>query len=72
MIDDPVTRFWAAPDEALFSIPIIAQVLGCSVAKLERDRWQGRGLKLIKIDGMVRARKADVLQRIKECEGVAA
>lgn len=66
--DDPVKRFWAAPDEALFAIPVIAQVLGCSVAKLERDRWQGRGLKLIKIDGLVRARKGDVLRRIAECE----
>ncbi|MBV9180438.1 MAG: DNA-binding protein [Acidobacteria bacterium] len=65
---DPVARFWAAPDEALFAMPTIAVVLGCSVAKLERDRWQGRGIKFRKIDGLVRARKADVVARIQECE----
>ena len=65
---DPVSRFWNAPDEALFSIPVIAEVLDCSAAKIERDRWKGRGLKLIKLDGMVRARKSDVLAWISECE----
>jgi hypothetical protein len=72
---DPVAAFWNAPDDALFPIPVIAMVLDCSKAKLERDRWarEGVGALFFKIDGMVRVRKGDLVAHMrKQREAVAA
>jgi hypothetical protein len=65
---DTVAMFWSAPDDALFTIAVVAKVLGCSAAKLERDRWQNRGTGALffKIDGMVRARKGDLVAHMRK------
>ncbi len=39
----------------------VAAYLGCSTAKLERDRWAGTGIPYIKVGRLVRYRKSDVL-----------
>jgi hypothetical protein len=59
-------QFWGSPDEALHPTPVIAAVFDSSEAKLERDRWQGVGLPYVKIDGLVRYRKSDVLAQIEK------
>lgn len=54
--------FDTAPQSTLFDQKTISIVLGCSTAKLERDRWQGGGIPFIKIGRLVKYRKADVLK----------
>ena len=59
--DAAISSFYAASDEALFTQDIIAAVLDCSEAKLERDRWAGNGIPYIKFERFVRYRKSDCL-----------
>jgi hypothetical protein len=58
---DLVAEFNRLPDIALVSQKIVAILLDCSEAKLERDRWAGTGLPFVKVGGLVRYRKADIL-----------
>lgn len=53
--------FYSAPDESLYGQTVIADVIDCSEAKLERDRWAGTGIPFIKIGRKVKYRKGDVL-----------
>lgn len=55
----------AAPDDALLDENVVAAVHGCSVAKLQRDRWAGTGLPFVRCGGrMVRYRKSTVRQAL--------
>lgn len=56
-----VAEFDRLPDMALVSQKTVAILLGCSEAKLERDRWAGTGVPFVKVGRMVRYRKADIL-----------
>ncbi|MGZ8915201.1 MAG: hypothetical protein ACXW1Z_19095 [Methylobacter sp.] len=56
--------FYSAPDDALFNQIVVAHVLDCSQAKLERDRWAGTGVPFIKIGRNARYRKSTVLGAI--------
>lgn len=38
-----LSLFWSAPSSALFDQDVIATVLDCSPASLERSRWSGIG-----------------------------
>jgi hypothetical protein len=58
--------FYSAPDESLYGQTVIADVIDCSEAKLERDRWAGIGIKFIKIGRKVKYRKADVLDWLNQ------
>jgi len=61
-----VDVFHTANDAALFSQPIIAEVLGCSESTLERHRQKNTGIKFVKIGNKnVRYRKRDVLDYIE-------
>lgn len=53
--------FYSAPNESLYGQTVIADVIDCSEAKLERDRWAGTGIPFIKIGRKVKYRKGDVL-----------
>lgn len=57
-----VDVFWAAPDQALFDQEVIADVRGCSTAKLERERWMGVGPRFFKDGRHCRYKKADVVK----------
>lgn len=63
---EALAEFEAAPDDALFDETVIAHVEGCSVAKKQRDRWAGTGIKLIKIGRKVKYRKSDVLDWLNQ------
>lgn len=63
-----IDEFWNASNEALFSQKEIANVLGISCAKLERDRWSGGGIPYLKLGGFIRYRKSNVLNWIKKHE----
>jgi hypothetical protein len=56
-----IQQFDEAPDSALFKQAIVAAVIGCSTALLERNRWAGGGIPFIKIKRAVRYRKSDVI-----------
>lgn len=56
-----LAHFYASSGEAWFPQHVVALVLGCSEAKLERDRWAGAGLPYSKFGRLVRYQKADVL-----------
>jgi hypothetical protein len=59
---DLIAEFDRLPDMALVPQKIVAILLGCSEAKLERDRWAGTGIPFVKLGPrMVRYRKADVV-----------
>lgn len=63
-----VAAFCAAPDNALVDEKIVAAYFGCSVEKLQRDRWANTGLPFIKIGGrLVRYRVGSVRSSLKEC-----
>ena len=57
-----LAEFNSADDSTLFNQTVIAHVLDCSTATMERDRWSGGGIPYIKINRLVRYRKADVLE----------
>jgi hypothetical protein len=63
-----VDSFWASPDESLHTEEVIAAVLVCSEAKLQNDRWRGRGLPFYRMPGGrgIRYRKSDVLAALGE------
>ncbi|MEQ1544695.1 hypothetical protein [Methyloglobulus sp.] len=58
--------FYSAPDESLYGQTVIADVIDCSKAKLERDRWAGTGIPFIKIGRQVKYRKGDVLNWLNQ------
>jgi hypothetical protein len=58
--------FYSAPDESLYGQTFIADVIDCSEAKLERDRWAGTGIPFIKIGRKVKYRKRDVLNWLNQ------
>lgn len=58
--------FYSAPDESLYGQTVIAEVIDCSEAKLERDRWAGTGIPFIKIGRKVKYRKGDVLNWLNQ------
>jgi hypothetical protein len=57
-----LAEFNSADDSTLFNQIVIAHVLDCSTSTMERDRWSGGGIPYIKINRLVRYRKADVLE----------
>jgi hypothetical protein len=60
--------FYNAHPDSLWSIPVIARVIGTTPAKIERDIFLKRGLGhacFLKIDNARRARKRDVLAYIE-------
>jgi hypothetical protein len=59
---ESLAEFNSADDSTLFNQTVIAHVLDCSTATMERDRWSGGGIPYIKINRLVRYRKADVLE----------
>ncbi|MFA5985073.1 MAG: hypothetical protein WC782_13740 [Methylococcaceae bacterium] len=61
-------EFYNAPDAALFSEPAIAIVCGFTVAKLQRDRWKGKGIPFIRLGRCVKYRKSDVLNWLNQFE----
>jgi hypothetical protein len=63
---DLVKRFWDSPDEAYLTSPVVAAGRNCSVAQLERERWQKTGPKYVKINSRVLYRKSDVLAWIQQ------
>ena len=67
-----VVEFWAAPDEALFTQPIVESVLGVSPAWCERGRWAGYGPRYLKLGHLVRYRKADILSWIDQHRPVSS
>jgi hypothetical protein len=44
-----LTEFNDAPDTTLFNQIVISHVCDCSTALLERHRWEGKGIKFLKI-----------------------
>lgn len=61
-----LSRFWDAPESAVFDQKVISIVTDRSTASLERSRWIGFGGPcFIKIGRSVRYRKCDVLDYIK-------
>jgi hypothetical protein len=62
-----IQQFCAYPPEALATTDMVAAYLGCSKAKLERDRWAGGGIPFKKISRSVRYKKADVLAYLECC-----
>jgi len=62
---DAVLRFWNAPNDAHFTQDVIELVLGCSEAKLERDRWAGVGLPYTKHGRRVLYRKGDLIGHLQ-------
>ena len=65
---ETLTLFWEAPTNALFDQNIIATVLGCSPASLERARWAGFGGPPFKRIGSrsIRYEKKSVLDWLNE------
>lgn len=63
-----IQNFYNAPDEALFDQRVVAQIRGCSLATMERDRWAGGGIPFRKIGRQVRYKKADVLSWLNSHE----
>jgi hypothetical protein len=59
--DSEVSRFWRAPDEALFKQEVVAAAIEVSPAYLERGRWAGYGPEYLKVGRLVRYRKKSVL-----------
>ena len=39
-----IAEFYSAPADAYFQRPVVAVVVKCSTAKLERDTWRGVGI----------------------------
>ena len=68
-----IAAFEAAPPSTLFPQKTIAAVLDCSLAKLERDRWEGVGVPYLKIGKAVRYRKNETTEyldsKMKVMEG---
>lgn len=56
-----VAQFHACHPDSLHSEIVVAAVIGCSVEKLQRDRWRGTGLPFVRFGRLVRYRKSDVL-----------
>ncbi len=66
---DLMREFSQAPEDALFKQTTVAAWLGCSVSKLERDRWKKAGIPFQRVGPMfVRYRKSDVLAYQKPAE----
>lgn len=61
-----VAVFWASVPESLHPESTVAEVLSCSTAKLQTDRWKGRGIPFVRIGKLIRYRKADVLASVGE------
>ncbi|MGO9774706.1 MAG: hypothetical protein ACLPSW_35140 [Roseiarcus sp.] len=59
--NNPLLIFWSAPDDALFPSKDIACVRHVSTALLERERWERKGPKHLKVGNRVLYRKGDVL-----------
>jgi hypothetical protein len=54
----------------LVSQKIVAILLGCSEAKLERDRWAGTGIPFVKVGCLVRYRKSDIVAHAAQYKSV--
>jgi hypothetical protein len=67
---DPVADFWSAPMEARFPRDVVALILHCSTAKLDKDAYQGRGMRFTRPGGVGRAlyKKADVIAYLEGTE----
>lgn len=61
---DPVTEFWEAHPDALFSRKTVAKVRQCSTSLLEREAWSGSGIPMIRDGGRRLYRKRDVLRHL--------
>ncbi len=70
--ENSIITFWRAPPEALFPSKVIAQVRHVSTALLERERWERKGPRHLKVGGRVLYRKGDVLAWIEENAGSSA
>ncbi len=45
---------------------VVAEILGCSVKKIQKDRWLGVGISFVKIGHLVRYRQEDIAAYIDE------
>jgi hypothetical protein len=63
-------EFEAAPPSALFTQSTIAALRCCSTGNIERDRWLGSGVPLIRTGHSIRYRKADYLAWEKQHQPV--
>lgn len=61
-------KFWAAPDDALFTPEIVAVVLGMSLSWLQNKRCGGDGIPFFKPDGkkIIFYQKSDVTEFINK------
>ena len=60
--------FYNSPSESLHSANTIAVVRGCSIATLDRDRWNGGGIPYKKVGRAVRYKKSEVLAWLDQHE----
>lgn len=67
---DLITEYEQAPDSALFSQIMVAALLDCSLATIERDRWAGTGIPFVKIGRLVRYRKSDIKEWLNKHKSV--
>jgi hypothetical protein len=65
-IEPTVADFWDGAPGSLWQRPVIAQVIGCSEAKLERDTWMRQGIPIVRLGRHIRYRKSDVEEYLRE------
>jgi hypothetical protein len=63
---DLIKEYELAPDSALFNQDVVAAIRDCSLATIERDRWAGTGVPFIKTGRLVRYRKTDIRDWLKQ------
>jgi hypothetical protein len=63
-VTDDVTEFWSAHPDALFSRKTVARVRRCSVALLEREAWDGTGIRIVRDGRRCLYRKSAVLRHL--------
>lgn len=62
---NPIADFWRSPSDALFTRPVVGQVLGKSVSWLERAALNGDGPVFCRLGRHAMYRKGDVLDYIE-------
>jgi hypothetical protein len=65
-----IREFESAPSSTLFSQSYIAALRDCSLANIERERWQGKGVPFLKIGHRVLYRKSDYLAWLERHQSV--
>jgi hypothetical protein len=46
-----INEFESAPDSMLFNQNTLAALFDCSTQLLKRNRWQGKGFRILRLDG---------------------